>query len=224
MLFMSWRSLLRIGVGGVVCALLVLAAGWLAQRVVLGVDDAGMRMRVETEVRSAFDRMARRLREMALEAGDPATIRAAIEGDTGAVRRLVHSTAAVVSEDAPIRLCAHDLRRRWPTGGVGRASDPTCRPIASRARKPGSLRPVRSGLRLMYVRPVMENGTRLGDDRRRTSGHARRRCHRPASRWSSGTGHRRVPLPYLDRRRLDAASLRGRAHRRRRHDLCHRGS
>src|SRR5678816_1534232 len=83
MLLMSWRSLLRIGAGGVVCALLVLAAGWLAQRVVLGVDDAGMRMRVETEVRSAFDRMARRLRDMATESGDPATIHAAIDGDNG---------------------------------------------------------------------------------------------------------------------------------------------
>jgi hypothetical protein len=62
MLLMSWRSLLRIGAGGAICALLVLAAGSLAQRVVLGVDDAGMRTRVETEVRSAFDRMARRLR------------------------------------------------------------------------------------------------------------------------------------------------------------------
>ena len=39
-------------------------------------------MRVETEVRSAFDRMARRLREMAVETGDPATIHAAIDGDT----------------------------------------------------------------------------------------------------------------------------------------------
>ena len=56
MLCMFWRRLLRIAIGGVVCALLVLATGWLVQRVALGVDDAGMRMRVEAEVRSAFDR------------------------------------------------------------------------------------------------------------------------------------------------------------------------
>src|SRR5262245_9469108 len=101
MLLMSWRSLLRIGAAGVVCALLLLAAGGLAQRFVLGVDDTGMRAKVETEARSAFDRMARRLREMALEAGEPATIHAAIDGDTGAIRRLLTSTAAVVSEDDP---------------------------------------------------------------------------------------------------------------------------
>ena len=44
---MSWRSLLRVGAGGVVCALLVLAAGGLAQRFVLGADDAGMRVKVD---------------------------------------------------------------------------------------------------------------------------------------------------------------------------------
>ena len=58
-------------------------------------------MRVETEVRSAFDRMARRLREMALEVGDLATIRAGIEADTAAVRRLLSNAAAVVSREAP---------------------------------------------------------------------------------------------------------------------------
>src|SRR5690242_9628129 len=101
MLVMFWRRLLRIAIGGVVCALLVLATGRIVQRVALGVDDAGMQMRVETEVRSAFDRMARRLRAMAVQTSDLPTIRAALEGDTGAVRRLLTSTAAIVSEDAP---------------------------------------------------------------------------------------------------------------------------
>ena len=32
MLCMFWRPLLRIAIGGVVCALLVLATGWLVQR------------------------------------------------------------------------------------------------------------------------------------------------------------------------------------------------
>ena len=83
----SGARLLRIAIGGVVCALLVLATGWLVQRVALGVDDAGMRMKVETEVRSAFDRMARRLRTMAVQTSDLPTIRAALDGDTSAVRR-----------------------------------------------------------------------------------------------------------------------------------------
>ena len=58
-------------------------------------------MRLETEVRTSFDRMTRRLREMALATGDSATVQAAVEGDTFAVRRLLTSTAAIVSRDAP---------------------------------------------------------------------------------------------------------------------------
>ena len=93
----------------------------LAQRAVLGVDDAGMRMRVETEVRSAFDRMSRRLREMALEAGDPATIRAAIEADTAAVRRLLSNAAAVVSREAPFDSAITIYGGDGEPRGVGRA-------------------------------------------------------------------------------------------------------
>ncbi len=159
--WMSWRSALRIGIGGVVCALLVLAAGWVVQRAALGVDDAGMRMRVETEVRSAFDRMARRLREMALEVGDPATIRAGIEADTAAVRRLLSNAAAVVSREAPsdsaITIYGSDGE---PVAWAGRPSDlPSDRLQGEEAwfAAPGA-----SGLRLMYVRPVAENGARLG--------------------------------------------------------------
>ena len=95
MLAMFWRRLLRIAIGGVVCALLVLATGWLVQRVALGVDDAGMRMRVEAEARSAFDRVARRLRAMAVQTSDLPTIRAALDGDGGDARAVVHHRADV---------------------------------------------------------------------------------------------------------------------------------
>jgi signal transduction histidine kinase len=161
MWLMSWRSLLRIAAGGVLCALLVLAAGWFAQRVVLGVDDGGMRKRVETEVRSAFDRMARRLREMALEAGDPATIHAAIDGDTGAVRRLLTSTAAVVSEDdsddSALTIYGGDGE---PVAWAGRPTDLLVDRL--QGEEAWFAAPGASGLRLMYVRPVMENGARIG--------------------------------------------------------------
>jgi signal transduction histidine kinase len=161
MFFMIWRSLLRIAVGGIVCAVLVLAAGWLAGRIVLGADDAGMRMRVETEVRTSFDRMARRLLAMALAAGDSATIRAAIEGDTDAVRRLMTSAAAVVSEDAPdetaLTIYGSDGE---PVAWAGRPTDlPSDR---LQGEETWFAAPVASGLRLMYLRPVIENGARLG--------------------------------------------------------------
>jgi len=161
MWLMSWRSLLRIGAGGAVCALLVLAAGGLTQRFVLGVDDAGMRVKVETEVRSAFDRMARRLREMALEAGEPQTIHSAIDGDTGAIRRLLTSTAAVVSEDDPydsaLTIYGNDGE---PVAWSGRPTELLADRLQGDEAWFAALGA--SGLRLMYVRPVMENATRLG--------------------------------------------------------------
>ncbi|HVQ12263.1 MAG TPA: hypothetical protein VMS40_01680, partial [Vicinamibacterales bacterium] len=130
------------------------------QRAALGVDDAGMRMRVEAEVRSAFDRMARRLRAMAVQTSDLPTIRAALDGDTSAVRRLLTSTSAVVTEDAPfdsaLTIYGGDGE---PLAWAGRPSDlPSDRLQGDEAwfAAPGA-----SGLRLMYVRPVMDNGARV---------------------------------------------------------------
>ncbi len=160
MLLMSWRSLLRIGAGGVVCALLILALGGLAQRLVLGVDDAGMRVKVESEVRSAFDLMSRRLREMALQAGEPATIHAAIDGDTGSIRRLLTSTAAVVSEadpDSALTIYSNDGE---PVAWSGRPTELLAERLQGEEAWFAALGA--SGLRLMYVRPVAEKGARLG--------------------------------------------------------------
>jgi len=157
---MFWRRLLRIAIGGVVCALLVLATGWLVRRVALGVDDVGMRMRVEAEVRSAFDRMARRLRTMAVQTSDLSTIRAALDGDTSAVRRLLTSTAAVVSEDAPFdpALTIYSDEAE-PLAWAGRPSD--LPPDRLQGEEAWFVSPSASGLRLMYVRPVMDNGARV---------------------------------------------------------------
>ena len=155
MLCMFWRRLLRIAIGGVVCALLVLATGWLVQRVALGVDDAGMRMKVEAEVRSAFDVMAQRLRTMAVQTSDLPTIRAALDGDTTAVRRLLTSTAAVVSEDAPFdpALTIYSDEGE-PLAWAGRPSD--LPPDRLQGEEAWFVSPSASGLRLMYVRPVMD--------------------------------------------------------------------
>ena len=161
MLLMSWRSLRRIAIGGVACALIVLAAGWFAGRALLGVDDAGMRTRVESDVRSSFDRMSRRLGEIALRTGDVATIRAAIDGDTRAVRRLLTSAESVVAEDAlsdtALTIYTADGE---PIAWAGRTTNlPSDRLEGEEAwfAAPGA-----SGLRLLYVKPVIENGMRLG--------------------------------------------------------------
>jgi signal transduction histidine kinase len=157
---MSSRRVLRIGIGGVLCALLTLAAGWLAQRTALGADDAGMRMRVEREVRSAFDQMSRRLREMALRAGDPATIREAIDGDTAAVRRLMTTASRMVSEDVPFdsALTIYGTDNQ-PLAWAGRPSDLPADRLQD--EEAWFAAPSASGLRLMYVRPVISNGARI---------------------------------------------------------------
>ena len=147
--------------------------------------------KVETEVRSAFDRMARRLREMALEAGEPATIHAAIDGDTGAVRRLLTSTAAVVSEDAPydsaLTIYGSDGE---PVAWAGRPTDLLADRLQGEEAWFAALGA--SGLRLMYVRPVTENGTRLGTIAVERPGHARAWMP-PAGEWA---GFRdRTPTP-----------------------------
>jgi signal transduction histidine kinase len=157
---MLWRRLLRIAIGGVVCALLVLVTGRIVERAALGADDAGMRMRVEAEVRSAFDRMARRLRTMAVQTSDLPTIRAALDGDTSAVRRLLTSTSAVVTEDAPfdsaLTIYGGDGE---PLAWAGRPSD--LPPDRLQGEEAWFAAPGASGLRLMYVRPVMDNGARV---------------------------------------------------------------
>ncbi|HEU4692690.1 MAG TPA: hypothetical protein VFS23_30215, partial [Vicinamibacterales bacterium] len=158
---MLWRSLLRIAAGGVIVALLILAAGGFARRSVLGVDDVAMRMKVEAEVRASFERMATRLRDMALAAGDSATVHAAIEGNTDAVRGLLTSTAAVVGQDAPVDTALTIYGSDGePVAWAGRPTDlPADRLQGDEA---WFAAPVATGLRLMYVRPVMENGARLG--------------------------------------------------------------
>ena len=89
------------------------------------------------EVRSAFDRMARRLRTMAVQTSDLPTIRAALDGDTSAVRRLLTSTAAVISEDAPFdpALTIYAMTEsRWR----GRDVPAICHRIVYRAKRRGS--------------------------------------------------------------------------------------
>ena len=77
---LPWRTLARIAAGGLICALVVLAGGWGLRRAVFGRDDSQARARVEADVRSTFDAMARRLREMAGAVSDPALVRIEVTG------------------------------------------------------------------------------------------------------------------------------------------------
>jgi signal transduction histidine kinase len=160
MVSMPWRSLLRIGVGGVGCAVLVLIAGWIGQRVTLGADDAAMAARVEAEVRGAFDDMANRLRQMAIEVEDPDAIRGAADGDTSAARRLLTKASDVVQRvpvaDSAITIYGSEGPVAWAGRPTELASD------RLHGEETWFAVPTVLGLRLVYVRPVLADGTQLG--------------------------------------------------------------
>ena len=172
-----------------------LATGWLVQRVALGVDDAGMRMRVEAEVRSAFDRMAQQAPRHGGADSDLPTIRAALDGDTSAVRRLLTSTAAVVSEDAPfdpaLTIYGDDGE---PLAWAGRPSD---LPSGSSAGRRGVVRVTeRLGLAPDVRAPGHGQRRPRGDHRRRAPGDARPGCDAAVA---SAAFRDRTPTPSASR-------------------------
>jgi signal transduction histidine kinase len=156
-----WRTLALIAAGGVVCALLVLAAGWGVRRAVFGQDEVQARARVEAEVRSTFDAMSRRLREMAAAVADPALVRAAADDDTAAAHRLLTRAAEVVESDSPAdaALTVYGADGT-PLAWAGRPSE-----ILADRLQGGEAwfpTPVAQGLRLVYVQPLSSDGTRVG--------------------------------------------------------------
>src|SRR6185436_11435212 len=98
---LPWRTLVRIAAGGLICALVVLAGGWGLRRAVFGRDDSQARARVEADVRSTFDTMARRLREMAAAVSDPVLVKKATDEDASAAHQLLTRAAEVVAMDSP---------------------------------------------------------------------------------------------------------------------------
>ena len=143
------------------CALLVLAVGWGVRRAVFGRDEAQARARVEAEVRSTFDTMSRRLREMAAALADPVLVRAAADDDTAAAHRLLTRAAEIVQSedpaDAALTVYGAD---GTPVAWAGRPSEL----LADRLQGPEAWfpTPVAQGLRLVYVQPLTSNGTRVG--------------------------------------------------------------
>src|SRR6185295_7401994 len=86
---LPWRRLARIVAGGIVCALIVLAAGWGLRRAVFGRGESEARARVEADVRSTFDTMSRRLRDMAVAVADAKLVKAADDDDAAAAQQLL---------------------------------------------------------------------------------------------------------------------------------------
>jgi signal transduction histidine kinase len=142
--------------------LVVYAVGRLAERAVLGADEADARARVETDVRAAFDEMARALRLMALGIADADTVTATARGDVTAARRLFAAAqlAAARGDGADFALTAYAADGR-PLAWDGRPSElPADRLQGAESWffTQGAL-----GLRLVYVTPVLDSaGLRVG--------------------------------------------------------------
>jgi len=157
---MPRRALLSIGLAGAVCALAVLAGGWALGRRVIGVDHDDARTRVESEVRSAFTTMSRELRDTAASVADAASVRAAATGDSDAARDLMaRMDRAVAASEPDTALTAYGADGT-PAAWAGRPSEMPPDRLAGGETwfvAPGAL-----GLRLMYVRPVMDGSTRVG--------------------------------------------------------------
>jgi signal transduction histidine kinase len=158
---LPWRTLARIAASGLLCAVVVLAGGWGLRRAVFGRDDSQARARVEDDVRSTFDAMSRRLREMAAVLSDPAAVKKATEGDSAAAHDLLTRAGEVVARDSPadaaITVYGAD---GTPVAWAGRPSE-----ILNDRLQGGEAwfpTPVAQGLRLVYVQPVMDNGMRVG--------------------------------------------------------------
>jgi signal transduction histidine kinase len=158
---LPWSSLARIAAAGLGCALLVLLAGWGFRRVVLGTDNGEARTRVEADVRSTFDAMSKRLREMAAGVAEPASVRAAAAGDSAAAHRLLTRAGEIVaSNDPPDAALTVYTADGEPIAWAGRASElPIDRLQGGEA---WFLAPGAQGLRLVYVQPVSSESTRLG--------------------------------------------------------------
>jgi signal transduction histidine kinase len=139
----------------------VLAGGWGLRRAVFGRDDAQARARVEADVRSTFDAMARRLRDMANEVFEPTLVRRAADDDTSAAHQLLTRAAEIVASDSPpdAALTVYGVDGT-PVAWAGRPSEL----LADRlqGREAWFPTPVAQGLRLVYVQPVTSNGMRVG--------------------------------------------------------------
>ena len=157
------RRLVRTALVGVVCAGVLLAGGRLAERIVLGPDDAAARVTVESEVRASFDGLAQELRDVARASSFPDLLDATLDGDVLAARRLFDAAAAALasSADSERGVTVFDLDGR-PLAWAGRPSDlPTDRLMGD---EDWFLTRATRGVRLVYVAPVTvgDPATRIG--------------------------------------------------------------
>ena len=157
------RRLVRLALTGLVCVLAVVAVGRIAERIVMGPDEASARQRIERDVRGAFDVMSRGLQVIARSVADPEALVAAARNDEGAARTLfvaAQGAAEAPTSDVELAVTAYETGGQ-PLAWAGRPSElPKDRLEGDEAWfiAQGAL-----GLRLVYTMPVNDaSGTRVG--------------------------------------------------------------
>ena len=153
------QSVARVVAVGVAIAVLIAAMGRLAQRVAIGADDTEASASVEREVRAAFDLMTRQLGDRGRAVASADALRAAAGGDSTAARALfVAASAAVTGEDdVAVTVYAPDgTALAWG----GRASE--LGPAQLQRGEAWFLAQGPLGLRLVYIHPIEQDGTRVG--------------------------------------------------------------
>jgi hypothetical protein len=149
------RTLVRIAIAGVACALLLLLGGAILERAMLGGAPAEARVRVEQEVRDLFAVRSQRLKESARRAAPVDTVKRALNDDVAATRELFAAARATLPTTATMTPRSRFTTRtgsRW-RGLDGRRN---CASKRSAATNPGSFSRAALGLRLVYVAPLID--------------------------------------------------------------------
>ncbi|HEV8316764.1 MAG TPA: HAMP domain-containing sensor histidine kinase [Vicinamibacterales bacterium] len=149
-----WRRLARILGVGLACGLLVWAGGRALEYLRLGGDQDALRARVETEVREAFDGMARSLHAMAEPLATANGFQAAAEGDTVAARQLFDAAEGALGgkESSELAVTAYSAGGR-PVAWAGRPSE--LPPDRLQGPEAWFIAQGALGLRLVYVTPII---------------------------------------------------------------------
>jgi signal transduction histidine kinase len=155
------RPILAISVTGLSCAVLVLAAGWLAERARLGVDERASYVKVDAEVRAEFDRIAASLLATARDEAGLAVRVLGAPREERDLRPLFDRAQALVSRDPtePLALTVYGTDG-LPLAWAGRASE--LAQAQDRMSGPAALfvAPGPLGFRLVWLEPVNSPDTR----------------------------------------------------------------
>jgi signal transduction histidine kinase len=155
------RTLARIAVAGAVCALLLLVAGAVLERSLLGGETDSARRRIEEEVRELFAVRTLSLKESARQSASIPLLKRALMDDVAAIRELFAAAHAAMpgGADDDVATTIYDAEGT-PIAWAGRTSDLGFERLAG--GESWFISPSALGLRLVYVAPLLDGTLRLG--------------------------------------------------------------